>query len=102
DAHLIVTEVQRNNMNAHEGGTIPEENLTNYNVDRVKTFGESMLGLTLGCCQCHDHKYDPLKQRDYYQIYAYFNTLSDIGLDARRGIAPRPSIKATTVLKTGE
>ena len=89
-------------MITHEGGTIPEENLTNYNVDRVKTFGESVLGLTLGCCQCHDHKYDPLTQRDYYQLFAYFNTLSDVGLDGDRGINPRPSIKAKTVLKTGE
>src|SRR6185436_15854977 len=102
EAQLIATGFQRNNMNTHEGGTIPEENLTNYNVDRVKTFGESMLGLTLGCCQCHDHKYDPLTQKDYYQIYAYFNTLSDIGLDGDRGIDSRPSVKAQTVLKTGE
>jgi hypothetical protein len=102
DAQLIATGFQRNNMNTHEGGTIPEENLTNYNVDRVKTFGESMLGLTLGCCQCHDHKFDPITQRDYYQIYAYFNTLSDVGLDGDRGIDSRPSIEAKTVLQTGE
>lgn len=102
EAQLIATGFQRNNMNTHEGGTIPEENLTNYNVDRVKTFGESMLGLTLGCCQCHDHKFDPLTQKDYYQIYAYFNTLSDVGLDGDRGIDSRPSIEAKTVLRTGE
>ncbi len=102
EAQLIATGFQRNNMNTHEGGTIPEENLTNYNVDRVKTFGESMLGLTLGCCQCHDHKFDPLTQKDYYQIYAYFNSLSDVGLDGDRGIDSRPSIEAKTVLQTGE
>src|SRR3954453_12003211 len=61
-----------------------------------------MLAPPLGCCQCHAHKYDPLKQKDYYQIFAYFNTLSDIGLDGDRGIDSRPSIKAQTVLKTGE
>ncbi len=102
DAQLIATGFQRNNMNTHEGGTIPEENLTNYNVDRVKTFGESMLGLTLGCCQCHNHKFDPLTQKDYYQIYAYFNSLSDVGLDGDRGIDSKPSIEAKTVLQTGE
>ena len=102
EAQLIATGFQRNNMNTHEGGTIPEENLTNYNVDRVKTFGESILGLTLGCCQCHDHKFDPLTQKDYYQIFAYFNTLSDVGLDGDRGINSRPSIEAKTVLQTGE
>jgi len=102
EAQLIATGFQRNNMNTHEGGTIPEENLTNYNVDRVKTFGEAMLGLTLGCCQCHDHKFDPLTQKDYYQIYAYFNTLSDIGLDGNAGVNSRPVYSAKTVLQTGE
>jgi len=102
EAQLIATGFQRNNMNTHEGGTIPEENLTNYNVDRVKTFGESVLGLTLGCCQCHNHKFDPLTQKDYYQIYAYFNTLSDVGNDGDRGINSRPAYDAKTVLQTGE
>jgi hypothetical protein len=102
EAQLIATGFQRNNMNTHEGGTIPAENLTNYDVDRVKTFGEAVLGLTLGCCQCHNHKFDPLTQKDYYQIYAYFNTLSDVGLDGDRGINSRPSYEAQTVLKTGE
>jgi hypothetical protein len=102
EAQLIATGFQRNNMNTHEGGTIPEENLTNYNVDRVKTFGEAMLGLTLGCCQCHDHKFDPLTQRDYYQIFAYFNTLSDAGLDGNAGVNSRPLYEAKTVVQTGE
>jgi len=102
EAQLIATGFQRNNMNTHEGGTIPEENLTNYNVDRVKTFGEAILGLTLGCAQCHDHKFDPITQRDYYQLYAYFNTLSDIGLDGNAGVNSRPIYEAKTVLQTGE
>jgi hypothetical protein len=102
EAQLIATGFQRNNMNTHEGGTIPEENLTNYNVDRVKTLGEAVLGLTLGCCQCHNHKFDPLTQRDYYQIFAYFNSLSDQGLDGNAGINSRPMIEAKTVLQTGE
>ncbi len=102
EAQLVATGFQRNNMNTHEGGTIPEENLTNYNVDRVKTLGEAVLGLTLGCAQCHDHKFDPLTQRDYYQLYAYFNTLSDVGNDGDRGINSRPFVEAKTVLQTGE
>jgi hypothetical protein len=102
DSLLIATGFQRNNMNTHEGGTIPEENLTNYNVDRVKTLGEAVLGLTLGCCQCHDHKFDPLTQRDFYQLFAYFNTLSDIGLDGNSGINSQPVYEAKTVLQTGE
>src|SRR4029079_9123869 len=99
---LIATGFQRNNMVTHEGGTIPEENLTNYNVDRVKTLGEAVLGLTLGCAQCHDHKYDPITQRDFYQLFAYFNTVSDIGLDGNGGKNPRPELQARTVLKTDD
>jgi len=102
ESQLIATGFQRNNMVTHEGGTIPEENLTNYNVDRVKTLGESVLGLTLGCCQCHDHKYDPITQRDYYRMFAFFNTLSDVGLDGNSGVNPRPQIMAKTVLPTDE
>jgi hypothetical protein len=102
ESQLIATGFQRNNMNTHEGGTIPEENLTNYNVDRVKTLGEAVLGLTLGCAQCHDHKFDPITQRDYYQLYAYFNTLSDQGTDGDGGRNSRPVFEAKTVLETGE
>jgi hypothetical protein len=102
EAQLIATGFQRNNMVTHEGGTIPEENLTNYNVDRVKTLGEAVLGLTLGCAQCHDHKFDPITQKDYYQVYAFFNTLSDKGLDGNAGVNPGPMIRAKTVLRTSE
>lgn len=102
EAQLIATGFQRNNMVTHEGGTIPEENLMNYNADRVKTLGESILGLTLGCAQCHDHKFDPITQKDYYQLFAFFNTLSDKGLDGNRGVNPGPFISAKTVLKTDE
>ncbi len=99
---LIASGFQRNNMVTHEGGTIPEENLTNYNVDRVKTLGEAVLGLTLGCAQCHDHKFDPITQHDYFSLFAYFNTTSDVGLDGNGGINPRPHAQARTVLRTGE
>ncbi len=102
DAMKIATGFQRNNMVTHEGGTIPEENLTNYNADRVKTLGESMMGLTLGCAQCHDHKFDPISQKDYFRTFAFFNTLSDRGLDGNAGINPGPSIRVKTVLKTNE
>lgn len=102
DSDLIATGFQRNNMVTHEGGTIPAENLTNYNADRVKTLGEAILGLTLGCAQCHDHKFDPITQRDYYRLFAYFNTLSDKGLDGNSGINPGPSFQTKTVLQTDE
>jgi hypothetical protein len=101
-AQMIATGFQRNNMVTHEGGTIPAENLLNYNADRVKTLGEAVLGLTLGCAQCHDHKYDPITQRDYYRMFAYFNTVSDVGLDGNGGVDPKPFLQAHTVLQTGE
>lgn len=97
---LIATAFNRNHSVTHEGGTIPDENLTNYVVDRVKTTGESIMGLTTGCAQCHDHKYDPLKQVEYYQLFAFFNTLDDRGNDGNSGVNPRPFIQATTPLAT--
>lgn len=102
EAELIATGFQRNNMVTHEGGTIPEENLANYNADRVKTLGEAVLGLTLACAQCHDHKFDPITQKDYFQMFAFFNSLSDRGLDGNGGVNPGPFVKAKTVLKTRE
>jgi len=99
DAQLIATGFQRNNMNTHEGGTIPAENLVNYNADRVKTLGEAMLGLTLGCAQCHDHKFDPISQKDYFRMFAYFNSLGDAGLDGNAGNNSGPSVNKKTVLK---
>ena len=102
DAQIIATGFQRNNMVTHEGGTIPEENLTNYNADRVKTLGEAILGLTFGCAQCHNHKFDPFTQQDYYQLFAYFNTLEDKGLDGNNGVNPAPYTSFKTILQTDE
>jgi hypothetical protein len=78
----------RNHMINFEGGAIPQEYLTAYIVDRVNTTGTVFLGLTVGCAQCHDHKYDPLTQREFYQLYAFFNNLPEQGLDGRKGNAP--------------
>jgi cytochrome c553 len=100
EAQLIATAYNRNNTNTHEGGTIPAENLNNYVADRVKTVGESILGLTTACAQCHDHKYDPFTQQDYYQLYAFFNTVSDKGLDGYSGVNSRPTINAFSPLRS--
>ena len=93
----VATGFNRNHMITHEGGTIPEENLVNYVSDRVKTTAEVFLGLTMGCAQCHDHKYDPLTQSDYYRFFAYFNTLSDRGLDGNAGNNAVPKLRARSV-----
>ncbi len=100
DADRMATAFQRNHSITHEGGTIPEENLTNYTADRVKTYGEAVIGLTMACAQCHDHKYDPITQKDYYQMFAFFNRLDDAGLDGNGGNNARPAITAMTPLTT--
>ena len=80
EAQKVATGFNRNHMITHEGGTIPEENLTNYTADRVKTTSEVFLGLTMACSQCHDHKYDPISIKEYYEFFAFFNELGDRGL----------------------
>ncbi|MCB1224920.1 MAG: DUF1553 domain-containing protein [Verrucomicrobiales bacterium] len=69
---LIATGFQRCNITTNEGGTIDEENLANYASDRVQTLGWVYFGLTTNCAQCHDHKFDPLTQKDYYSLAAFF------------------------------
>lgn len=95
---LVASGFNRNHMITHEGGTIPEENLVNYAADRVRTTGEVFLGMTMGCAQCHDHKFDPITRRDYYQFFAYFNTLSDRGLDGDGGVNSAPRKPLYSVL----
>jgi hypothetical protein len=78
---LTATGFQRCNITTNEGGTIEEENLALYAADRVQTFGWVFLGLTTNCCQCHDHKFDPLSTKDYYSLAAYFRNTTQTGLD---------------------
>src|SRR5688500_14221937 len=77
DDQLIATAFHRNTMNNDEGGTDDEEFRVAAVVDRVNTTWEVWMGVTIGCAQCHDHKYDPLSQREYYQLYAVFNQTED-------------------------
>jgi hypothetical protein len=100
EQQIVATGFSRNHAITHEGGTIAQENLTNYVADRVKTTSETFLGLTLACAQCHDHKYDPLSQRDYYRFFAFFNTLSDVGHAGDGGINAAPTINAASCLAT--
>ncbi len=69
----LATGFNRNHPINGEGGRIPEENRVDYVMDMAETTGTVWLGLTMNCCRCHDHKYDPLTQRDYYSLYAFFN-----------------------------
>ncbi len=76
---ILATCFHRNHMNNGEGGRNPEESRVDYVLDRVNTTGTLFLGLTLGCTQCHDHKFDPISQRDYYSLTAYFNSIDETG-----------------------
>jgi hypothetical protein len=83
---LVATAFNRNHMLNAEGGTIAEENRTKTVFDRVETTSTVWLGLTMGCSQCHDHKFDPITQRDYYSMFALFNQLVETGgVDKRFG-----------------
>jgi hypothetical protein len=77
----------RNHMINFEGGAIPEEYLVEYVVDRVETTATVWMGMTLGCARCHSHKYDPITQKEFYQFFAFFNTVPEKGLDGRTGNA---------------
>jgi len=83
---LVATAFNRNHMLNAEGGTIAEENRTKTVFDRVETTSAVWLGLTMGCSQCHDHKFDPITQKDYYSMFALFNQLVETGgVDKRFG-----------------
>ncbi|MFI4877192.1 MAG: DUF1549 domain-containing protein, partial [Blastopirellula sp. JB062] len=84
---ITATGFNRNHPINDEMGAIAEEYLHVYAADRTNTTASVWMGLTLACAECHDHKYDPISQRDYYQFYAFFNNVDDLGLDGRRGNA---------------
>ncbi len=77
---LVATGFNRNHVITDEGGAINDEYLVEYAVDRVSTFGSVFQGLTLGCARCHDHKFDPVSQRDFYSTFAFFNSNDEPGL----------------------
>jgi hypothetical protein len=91
----IATGFNRNHRGNGEGGIIPEEYAVEYVVDRVETTATVWLGLTMGCARCHDHKFDPLKQREFYQVFAYFNNVPEQGRAIKIGNSP-PYIEAPT------
>ena len=91
----IASGFNRNHMINYEGGAIPEEYLVEYVADRVETTANVWMGLTMGCARCHDHKYDPISQKEYYRFFAFFNNVAEKGLDGRTGNA-KPILKLPT------
>lgn len=77
-SQLIATAFHRNTLINEEGGTDKDQFRHEAVVDRVNTTGAVWLGLTIGCCQCHTHKFDPLEHREYYQLFAFFNNGTDV------------------------
>ena len=78
---ILATAFFRNHKYTEEGGVIPEEYRIEYNIDKTKTFSTGVLGLTVECAQCHDHKYDPISQEDYYRLFAFFNNSKEVGYE---------------------
>ncbi|MCE9609064.1 MAG: DUF1553 domain-containing protein [Chthoniobacter sp.] len=89
----VASGFHRNVMTSDEGGIIESEYLNLYVVDRVNTTGVTWLGMTVACAQCHDHKYDPITQRDFYQVYAFFHNVPENGKDGVRDRNPKPFLK---------
>jgi len=92
---LIATGYIRMNPTTAEGGAIEDEFLAKNTFDRVDTTSTVFLGLTVACARCHDHKYDPIPQKDYFQLYAFFNSTADKPLDDNI-LLPPPAIRAPT------
>jgi len=79
---LLATGFNRNHKITEEGGVIQEEYRTMYVTDRTDLFGKGLLGITLECAHCHDHKYDPFSQKEYYRVFSFFNSVKEVGIES--------------------
>ncbi len=77
---VVATAFHRNHRINGEGGRIVEEWFAENVIDRIETTGSTWMGLTMNCCRCHDHKYDPISQKEFYQFFAYFNSIEESGV----------------------
>jgi hypothetical protein len=90
DQQRLATAFNRNHRINNEGGIIAKEFQVEYVADRVETTSTVWLGLTVGCARCHDHKFDPISQNDFYRMFAFFNNIAENGRDGN--IAPAPNM----------
>lgn len=91
---IVATGFCRNNRMNTEGGAIPEEYHTEYVIDRVQTMSAVWLGLTTGCARCHDHKYDPISQKEFYSLCSYFNNVPETDIGEERPMNYPPVVQA--------
>ena len=93
DDQILATTFNRLHPQKTEGGSVPEEFRVEYVADRLHTLATGLLGLTLECSRCHDHKYDPITQREYYRLFAFFNNIDEAGLYSyRTASTPTPTL----------
>lgn len=96
EEQLVATGLLRLNMMTREGGAQPEEYLAKYTADRVRMVGTAWLGSTLGCCECHNHKYDPFTIEDFYSLGAFFDDIRQWGVYHSYGYTPNPDLASFT------
>jgi hypothetical protein len=89
----VASGFNRNTRFNEEGGADPEEFTIRYNVDRTNTLGQVWLGMTLGCAECHSHKYDPISQKEYYQLFAYFSGINEPFTSGNHNVPLPPILK---------
>lgn len=89
---MIATAFNRNQPQNMEGGIVEEEFQTEYVIDRTNTFGNAFLGLSVGCAKCHDHKYDPISQKNYYELFSFFNNVKEAGQISLDNAMPSPTM----------
>lgn len=93
---LAATGFNRLNMMTREGGAQPKEYLSKYGAERVRTVANAWLGATFTCAECHDHKYDPISQKDFYTLQAFFADVKQWGVYSDYGYSPNPELKGWT------
>jgi hypothetical protein len=96
DRDRVASGFNRLNMVTREGGAQPKEYITKYAADRVRTVATTWLGSTMGCCECHDHKYDPFKARDFYAMGSYFADVKQWGVYEDYRYTPEPELRGMT------
>jgi len=93
---IIATAFNRNHQQNLEGGIVEEEFQTEYVMDRTNTFGEAFMAMSVGCARCHDHKYDPISQKNYYELYSFFNNVLEAGQISWNEDMPTPTLLLPT------